>query len=73
MIKIILILIFVISSSFCYEKGYIDTHGGKNNPLTNKKVDFTKNNNFLYKKIKIDNNSSKIKTIDINSIKNLNF
>jgi len=58
--KLILLISLSIFLYAQYEKGYIDTHGGKSNKLTDKKVDFSKNNFNLFSSpiLKKDTNNS---------------
>ena len=75
-------IFLVISLSvflFSYEKGNIDMHGGKENNLLNKKLDFAKNSiDYLLhsksNKNKVDDlNKSKIKYLKIDDIEKIKF
>ena len=62
---------------FSYEKGYIDTHGGKENSIVNEKIYFLRQGvDFLLKNKTIksnDSNKSQIKHIKIDDIQKIKF
>lgn len=76
--KIALVLFFLISNIFAYEKAFIDTHGGKKDPLVNNnsKKSFSSVLGSLLsdkKEVKENSNIIKIDKIEkIDSLENIN-
>jgi hypothetical protein len=57
-----------------YEKGYIDTHGGKEEKLIQKKIDFARQGmDFLLKSKSLKENNSTKKHIKLDDIENIKF